>query len=108
MIVTFVQLMFVAIQRKTKKSVVFSNSPFAIRPVLHSDSIPVPIPPYVLVGVTDECYSESSGNKSKTMIKFMSLVKNDPLYSMDKKKLNDLVRDSDLLKNSIVKYFDQN
>lgn len=76
--------MFVAIQQKTKKSVVFSNLPSAIRPVLHSDSILVPIPPYVLVNVTDECYSESSGNKSKTMIQFMSPIKNDQLHSINK------------------------
>lgn len=71
-------------KKKNKKFIVFSNLPSAIKSVLHSDSIPVLIPPNVLIDVTDECYSESSGNKYKKMMKFMSLMKNDPLNFLNK------------------------
>ena len=86
--------------RKSKKSIQYPNLPSAMRPVLHSETLPVPSPPNQ--NVRDEndelCDSESSGSSSAE--------RKDPSYQVadsipqlvTQATLNDLVRDLGLSK----------
>lgn len=85
---------------KNKNSIFYPNLSSAIRPVLHSNSTPVPIRPDVIVDVPDECYSESSENESNKIYEIYEPDKDWSLELFTQGKLNGLVRYLNLSKDS--------
>ena len=79
---------------KARKKIVYPSLPSAIRPVEHSDELPVPIPPETL----PEPMAESSESSCDSEFQDDSSCTNCP-HLINQHELNDLVRDLDLTKN---------
>lgn len=81
--------------KKTKKNIVYPNLPSAIRPVEHSDDIPIPKPPSELPQNFSEAGTTSEGSGDE----FAFSTNEEPqLFSQD--DLDDLIRDLNLSKKS--------
>ena len=79
---------------KNKKSITYPNLPSAIRPIAHSDDIPVPIPP---VSLPDSHSTSSDGDSNEDNL--YSQPENSQIrHIMLQVELNDLVRDLRLTK----------
>ena len=79
---------------KNKKSITYPNLPSAIRPIAHSDDIPVPTPP---VSLPDSHSTSSDGDSNEDNL--YSQPENSQIrHIMLQVELNDLVRDLRLTK----------
>lgn len=86
----------IGFNRKTKHKIEYPNLPSAIRPVMHSDDIPVPKPPNELPLFLSDTESSAEDNKDNDFTIYGS---GEPqLFSQD--DLDDLTRDLNLSKKS--------
>ncbi|XP_042233503.1 uncharacterized protein LOC121873827 [Homarus americanus] len=81
--------------KKTKDHIIYPDIPSAIRPVSHSDDIPVPVPPD-----TWEISSEADTSDTNEMEVDYEPPTNDDPKLFTQVELNDLVRDLNLPKES--------
>lgn len=82
---------------KNKKHISYPNLPSAIRPVLHSDDIEVPVPPQCGTIDEDDSASVDDAEVEQDSDKDFS-VQSDGPHLINQSELNDLVRDLNLSK----------
>jgi hypothetical protein len=92
------------ISKKKKWTLRYPNIPFAMRPVLHGEGLPVPEPPYSYSLESedeqdDEIY-DSSGPSTSTDPDFEPTVMSSEPHRITQNELNDLVRDLKLSKSN--------
>ena len=85
---------------KTKKHIVYPNLQSAMRPVKHSDELPVPIPPdsWKLDSDDDEIDSDERADRDMSDSDF-NPQESDAPHLIQQSELNDLVRDLNLSKS---------
>ena len=85
---------------KKRGTVKYPNLPSAIRPIPHSDSLPVPTPPqhYELEVENEDSVEEEEPNKPSTSHDPDFGIKDDTPHRLSQAELSDLIRDLDLSK----------
>jgi len=85
---------------KKRGTVQYPNLPSAIRPIPHSDSLPVPTPPqnYELEVENEDSVEEEEPNKPSTSHDPDFAEKDDKPHRLSQAELSDLIRDLDLSK----------
>ena len=91
------------LQRKKKKTVNYPNISSAIRPVPHTEDLPVPVPPQQYILHSDdeptENWEKTPQPSTSTDADFTADLQFNEFHQTTQAELNDLIRDLDLPKS---------